>query len=227
VQTQVKVKKNLDRKKYIAARISDPTTARGVLTGAKTTSRARASPNVLQCIAHPRDVEHLHCDIARITQTVLQERGHDSSSFPPFHHRWRGQRHTQTLRLQWPGMRGTVLQRGGQATEDARWPGMHGPRQGCHSKCAARLEKPPRRCGLGFSETRREPPENEWVAQGRSWGCRRRVAGQEALTVSALSFPQFTQMHSSIFFTLTRKPVNRFEHRQNCNPRGRNMDKPI
>ena len=38
------------------------------------------------------------------------------------------------------------------------------------------------------------------------WGCKR-TRGEQALTMSAFSFPQFTQMHSRIFFTLTMKPA--------------------
>lgn len=94
---------------------------------------------------------------------------------------------------------------------------MHGPRQGCHSECAPRLDMPPKRCGLGFSETRREPPENERVAQGKWWGYRSgERLGSGALTISAFNFPQFTQMHSRIFFTLTRKPEKSANSNQYC-----------
>ena len=46
---------------------------------------------------------------------------------------------------------------------------------------------------------RREPPEN-WVV-----GCETR-GGKKSLTLSTFNLPQFTQMHSKIFFTFTMKP---------------------
>lgn len=57
--------------------------------------------------------------------------------------------------------------------------------------------------GLGFSMDCGESPQKIW-----SVGCETsRGIRETALTVSAFSLPQFTQMHSSIFLTFTRKPT--------------------
>ena len=49
----------------------------------------------------------------------------------------------------------------------------------------------------------REPPEN-W----ESGGAKRAGKKETQLTISAFNFPQFTQIHSKIFFTFTKKPSN-------------------
>ena len=47
----------------------------------------------------------------------------------------------------------------------------------------------------------REPPEN-W----ESGGAKRAGKKETQLTISAFNFPQFTQIHSRIFFTFTKNP---------------------
>lgn len=60
-------------------------------------------------------------------------------------------------------------------------------------------------CGVPCSKNKKSPQKVYWET----------CYGWATLTISALSFPQFTQMHSRIFFTLMRKPAQwiRSRHR--------------
>lgn len=58
----------------------------------------------------------------------------------------------------------------------------------------------------GFSMVLGESPQKIGVV-----GCETSNGLKISLTVSAFSFPQFTQIHSSIFLTFTKKPLQRFK----------------
>jgi hypothetical protein len=93
-----------------------------------------------------------------------------------------------------------VNQRGDQAIENARldhaaWVDEH-----------PRLSREWTWSGFGVLHGMwREPPEN-WGGGGAK---RVEERGERKLTMSAFSFPQFTHIHSNIFFTLIMKPFGR------------------
>src|SRR5258708_35953780 len=59
-------------------------------------------------------------------------------------------------------------------------------------------------CGVPCSKNKKSPQKVYWET----------CYGWATLTISALSFPQFTQMHSRIFFTLMRKPAQTISNRR-------------
>lgn len=86
--------------------------------------------------------------------------------------------------------------RGDQATENAR----HGsPATGGRTP-SKKFQGTKRGAGLGFSRVSGESPQKIGMV-----GCET-SRGKIRLTMSAFSFPQFTQIHSRIFFTLMMKP---------------------
>ena len=98
---------------------------------------------------------------------------------------------TTQLRVQpWPDVCSGL--RGDQATENARRP-RHG------WKNASIIENE-HSAGLGFSI------ESERAPRKLGGGERNERRKEGPLTLSAFSRPQFTQIHSKIFFTFTMKP---------------------
>jgi hypothetical protein len=70
----------------------------------------------------------------------------------------------------------------------------------CNDQFSAALKRPKSRVLHGIW---RAPPEN-WSGGGAK---RVEERGERKLTMSAFSFPQFTQIHPNIFFTLIMKPL--------------------
>ena len=104
-----------------------------------------------------------------------------SSFSPPFHHATTCP--TSTGRMRWSARRSSDRKRAQSASRRKN----------------VSIFKSERSAGLGFSKG--ESPQKI----GR-WGAKRVYERETKLTISALSLPQFTHMHSSIFFTSTMKP---------------------
>ena len=104
---------------------------------------------------------------------------------PPFHHTTACP--TGTRRLQWSLRRSSDRNRASDRAVGGRTPRCRGLTQ---------------RRGFGVLHgIWREPPEN-W----ESGGAKRAGKKETQLTISAFNFPQFTQIHSRIFFTFTKNP---------------------
>ncbi len=106
-----------------------------------------------------------------------------SSLSPPFHHATTCP--TITERMQGPTRRSSDRKRA-QTTSRVE------ERLDCRERTQS---------GLGVLHHGESPQKIGW------WGAKRVYEKEAKLTVSAFSLPQFTQMHSNIFFTFTMKPT--------------------